>query len=140
MAWSWSHTEEAYANAEHNLRALSKETLEIIYAEWCAAQGKHGDVDTTDPAFNERKYARALKHAKTLEVDVLADFVWERAEALATCGSGGFEAWMCPHGCGPHCVSFSHPLDFEDDNAAGDAFEAACDAADLLDPFEEEPA
>jgi hypothetical protein len=115
MAWSWSHTEEAYANAERNLRALPKTELEIIYAEWRAAQGKHGVVDTTDPAFNERKYARALKHAKTLEDDVLADFVWARAEELATCDTGGFEAWMCPHGCGPHRVSFSPPEEPDDE-------------------------
>jgi hypothetical protein len=111
MAWSWSHTQQAYANAEANLRTLPKETLEIIFAEWRAAQGKHGVIDPVCPNFSERKYDRALKHAKTLPDDVLADFIWERASEFATCDNGGFEAWMCPHGCGPHCVSFSPPED-----------------------------
>jgi len=39
MAWSWSHSQQAYADAEENLRNLPKETLEIIFAEWRAAQG-----------------------------------------------------------------------------------------------------
>jgi hypothetical protein len=111
MAWSWSHTQQAYAEAEDNLRNLSKEALEIIFAEWRAAQGKHGVIDPVCPNFSERKYDRALKHAKTLPDDVLADFIWEKASEQATCDNGGFEAWMCPHGCGPHCVSFNPPED-----------------------------
>lgn len=109
MAWSWSHTSQAYANAEENLRNLSKETLETIFAEWRAAQGKHGAIDPVSPGFSERKYERALKHAKTLAHDTLVDFTWKRASEFATCDNGGFEAWMCPLGCGPHCVSFSRP-------------------------------
>ena len=111
MAWSWSHTQQAYADAEENLRTLPKETLEIIFAEWRAAQGKNGVIDPVCPNFSERKYDRALKHAKTLPDDVLADFIWEKASEFATCDNGGSEAWMCPHGCGPHCVSFSPPDD-----------------------------
>ena len=113
MAWSWSHTQQAYADAEDNLRNLPKETLEIIFAEWRAAQGKHGAIDPVSPDFNERKYERALKHAKTLPHDTLVDFVWEKASEFATCDNGGFDAWICPHGCGPHCVSFSRPEEGE---------------------------
>jgi len=40
---------------------------------------------------------------------VLADFIWEQASEYATCDNGGFNAWMCPSGCGCHCVSFSPP-------------------------------
>ena len=108
MAWSWSHSQQAYTDAEENLRNLPKETLEIIFAEWRAAQGKGGIIhDHND--FNQRKYERALKHAKTLLDDVLADFIWEQASDHATCDNGGFNAWMCPSGCGCHCVSFSPP-------------------------------
>lgn len=113
MAWSWSHTQQAYADAEENLRNLPKETLEIIFAEWRAAQGKHGVIDPVSLDFNERKYERALKHAKTLAHDTLADFIWEKASEFATCDNGGFDAWICPHGCGPHCVSFSRPEEGE---------------------------
>ena len=114
MAWSWSHTEQAYANARDNLEKLDKPTLEIIFAEWRAAQGKHGVIDPVSPGFSQRKYDRALKHAKTLPDDVLADFIWEKASEFATCDNGGFEAWMCPHGCGCHCVSFSQPEEPDD--------------------------
>jgi len=116
MAWSWSHTPQAYGNAEENLRNLPQETLEIIFAEWRAAQGKYGFVDPVSPGFSERKYDRALKHAKTLAHDTLVEFIWEKASDFATCDNGGFEAWMCPHGCGPHCVSFSPAVEDEDDD------------------------
>ena len=115
MAWSWSHTEQAYADAQENLSNLDKETLEIIFAEWRAAQGKHGAIDPVSPAFSERKYDRALGHAKALPHDTLVEFIWKRASEFATCDNGGFEAWMCPHGCGPHCVSFSPPDEDDDD-------------------------
>ena len=116
MAWSWSHTQQAYADARENLSELDRETLEIIFAEWRAAQGKNGMIDPVCPNFSERKYDRALKHAKTLDHDTLVDFIWERASEFATCDNGGFEAWMCPHGCGPHCVSFNPPEDAHGDD------------------------
>jgi hypothetical protein len=111
MAWSWSHTQQAYANARENLSEMDREQLEIIFAEWRAAQGKHGVIDPVCPNLSERKHDRALKHAKTLPDDVLADFIGEKASEQATCDKGGFEAWMCPNGCGPHSVSFSPPED-----------------------------
>ena len=118
MAWSWSHTEQAYAHAQENLSNLDRETLEIIFAEWRAAQDKHGVIDPVSPGFSQRKYDRALKHAKTLDHVTLVEFIWDKAAELRTCDNGGFEAWTCPHGCGPHCVSFSPPgEDDEDDDA-----------------------
>lgn len=131
MAWSWSHTDEAYATAERNLRALSKETLEIIFAEWRAAQDRHGVVD--EQLLANRKYARALEHAKTLPADVLADFIWEKASAQATCDNGGFAAWMCPYGCGPHCVSFSDPGE-SDESVDTDVLDL--DPTTVADPIE----
>lgn len=103
MAWSWSHAQEAYVAAEQNLRELDKETLEVIYAEWRAAR-KHGATDPID--FDERKYNRALKYAKEQDAETLADFIWEKASEQATCDNGGFNAWLCPYGCGCHTVSF----------------------------------
>ena len=105
MAWSWSHSHTGLLAAEYNMRNLPRETLEIIYAEWRAAQDKRGNV-TDCNHFNERKYERALKYAKTLPDDLLADFIWERASEHATCDNGGWNAWMCPSGCAPHCVDF----------------------------------
>lgn len=119
MAWTWSHTQQAYSDARENLSDLDRETLDIIFAEWRAAQGKRGLVDPVSPGLSERKYDRALKQAKTLAHDTLVEFIWEHASEFATCDNGGSEAWMCPHGCGPHCVSFSSPVDVEnrDDDA-----------------------
>jgi hypothetical protein len=113
MAWSWSHTTEAYDNAQENLSLLPREDLEVIYAEWRAAQSKSGRVDDSN-YFNEKKYLRALKFAKTLPDDVLADFIWERASEHATCDNGGFNAWVCPSGC--HSVPFGKPDDDDADD------------------------
>ena len=115
MAWSWSHTQQAYAAAHENLSSFDKPTLEIIFAEWRAAQGKHGVIDQVSPQFCQRKYDRALKHAETLAHDILVEFIWEKASEQATCENGGFEAWMCPFGCGCHSVSFSPPEEDEDE-------------------------
>ena len=81
MAWSWSHSQEAYENARENLSTLDRETLEIIFAEWRAAQGKGGIIHNHND-FND---------------------------------NGGFNAWMCPSGCGCHCVSFSPPAEPENE-------------------------
>lgn len=115
MAWSWSHTAEAYEYAEQQLRELPRETLEIIFAEWRAAQEKHGRINPVYAGFNERKYERALAYAKTLPEERLADFIWERASEAATCDNGGFEAWLCPSGCGCHTVPFG-PTEDDHDN------------------------
>lgn len=64
MAWSWSHTRDAMDAAERNVHRLPKETLEIVFAEWRAAQVKSGRVVANE--FNDRKYHRALAHAKEL--------------------------------------------------------------------------
>lgn len=111
MAWSWSHTHEAYDNARTNLENLSKEKLEVIFAEWRAAQGKGGIVDNVNPQFSQKKYDRALAYAKTLYHDTLVEFIWEKMSEWATCENGGFDAHSCPFGCGCHTVSFDPPED-----------------------------
>lgn len=104
MAWSWSHTHEAYENAYANLSDLDRDDLKIIFAEWRAAQGKHGVISDFNPEFNQKKYDRALKYADTLDNSAMIEFIWEHAESFATCDNGGFNAYVCPHGC--HTVSF----------------------------------
>lgn len=109
MAWSWSHTDEAYYNANENLRDKNREWLEVVFAEWHATEcydEDHplaGQLDIN--SFNEEKYNDALKNAKDLPLDVLADYIWERMSEEATCDNGGFNAWACPSGC--HTVPFS---------------------------------
>ena len=104
MAWSWSHTAEAYDNAWQNIAELPKETLDVIYAEW-KARTFDGEPDCEEcERFNERRYDRALRHASALSAVVLAEVIWDNAEEQATCDNGGFNAWVCPYGC--HTVSF----------------------------------
>src|SRR5438874_1632728 len=111
MAWSWSHTSEAYEYAREELLEQEREWLEVVFAEWRAAQEKHSHINPVHANFNERKYERALKWAKSLRDDlaeeVLAEFIWEKMEAQATCTNGGWEAWCCPYGCVCHMVPFS---------------------------------
>ena len=116
MAWEWSHTQEAYATAHENLQAVDLDELQVIYAEWESATldecgGREHDSDL---------YFAALERVQRdrLPADVLADAIWERAAEQATCTNGGHEAWMCPHGCGPHLVPFS-PV--EDEKATEEA-------------------
>lgn len=104
MAWSWSHSAEGLSAARDNLSKMPKDKLEIIFAEWRAAQRKHGVIENCGD-FDERKYDRALAYAKTLDHDTLVDFIWDKAEEASTCDNGGFELWMCPSGCCSHCVS-----------------------------------
>jgi hypothetical protein len=112
MAWSWSHSPEAYVHAEANLRSLPPEDLATIFAEWRAAQSKGGVIRDTED-FDQRKYRRALAWASRQDPAFLADWIWERASEFATCDNGGFLAWMCPSGC--HCVSFDSE-ESEDEN------------------------
>lgn len=113
MSWSWSHTAEAYENARENLGRMAYQTLQIIWAEWEAFEpsrdepGRQFDSSSSSQ-LNEAKYKAALETAKTLPKDVLAEAIWDKASELATCTNGGWEAWLCPFGCGCHMVSFSN--------------------------------
>ena len=104
MAMSWSHTQEAYATVEASLRLKDKEWLDIVYGEWNAAENDDdGNLDIN--SFNEEKYEAALKEAKELSSDELADYIWTRMSEAATCDNGGYNAWACPSGC--HTIPFS---------------------------------
>jgi hypothetical protein len=116
MAWSWSHTNEAYEAVRLNIERQDREWLEVVWAEWIAAIpdprfgiGFHAELDT-------KKYHKALVRAKRKSNDELAAFIWERTRDFATCENGGFEAWCCPFGCGCHMVSFDTPSDVEEPN------------------------
>lgn len=113
MAWSWSHTDEAYRYAESELRKLPREIQAEILAEWKAYEsGKEKDPDDFEP-FDEDVFHREFALLKfSTDLD-LADSIWSRAEVNATCDNGGYNAWMCPYGCGPHCVDFG-PEDGEE--------------------------
>ncbi len=101
MAWSWSHTQEAYDNACLNLALLDKSELDIIYGEWQAHIDESSSLVT---GFDEKCYYIGLDIAKHTDVNILLDKIWTKVKAFATCDNGGFKAWVCPYGC--HTVSF----------------------------------
>lgn len=101
MAWSWSHTHEAYRNAERNLGLLSLDELRVIWAEW----------DGNDHEGEVARFGRGLRKANQLTVEELRELIWRRASEAARCDNGGWNAWMCPFGC--HKVSFDAPPTLE---------------------------
>lgn len=104
MAWSWSHTDTAYNAARENLHDLPLTDLHVIYAEWRASQFGTKHFDPVCPGHDSRRYWDALRHAVDLPGDVLADIIWDWSSEYATCDNGGWNAWVCPHGC--HTVPF----------------------------------
>jgi hypothetical protein len=105
MAWEWSHTQEAYANAESNLHNLKDSEIVMIFAEWCALDSREDYAG----GFNPVKYIRGMMKAvhsirKYDRESMLDSVIWEKSSEQATCDNGGFNAWVCPYGC--HRVSF----------------------------------
>jgi len=56
-------------------------------------------------------YEAILAELKTLDDETLNDEIWDFAEAQAECDNGGWNAYLCPHQCGPHSVPFSARCD-----------------------------
>jgi hypothetical protein len=106
MSWSWSHATEAYDAARRNMERLPRETRNVIAAEWLAAIPHprwgihfHAELDL-------RKYYRSLPRVSEWDDEKIDDYIWQRVEDLATCTNGGWEAHLCPFGCGCHMVPF----------------------------------
>ena len=104
MAWSWSHTQEAYDNALHNLTAwcvLHTKRLYEVYAEWKAynPKGEYPDLQLDEDVYHE-----AVVEAAGMEPETLAECVWRKASAQSFCDEGGHFLWMCPFGCPDHKV------------------------------------
>lgn len=118
MAWSWSHTVEAYENAKMCVELLPRKELEVIFAEWKVDQYIKSITLVVDESLVQNMGVVALgfeprvkifkewrKKASDIPADALADQIWEWMEELRTCDNGGFNAWACPFGC--HTVPFS---------------------------------
>lgn len=97
MAWEWSHSDEAYRNAEANVHKLPKYKLIEILREWAYADREEAGKK---PSF------RLTFNARAMSQEELADKVWRRADELALCTNGGWAAYICPEGC--HTVSFDN--------------------------------
>lgn len=121
MAWSWSHTNEAYANAQENLKTFDDETIAVICAEWKAyCKASVGE-------FNRFAYNWAIQKARKLIRKGMREYVesdiWDAMSEFATCDNGGFNAWCCPFGC--HKVPFDNIRDEEErarEKAESEAF------------------
>ena len=127
MAWEWSHTAEAYEYAESRLKKMRIGLIREIWAEWQTYQKAQKEAweearkeaeeeDWPEPThvnesddFDQDYYKEMLKEAKTdyYSKESLCIDIWHWAKELATCTNGGWEAWMCPYGCGCHMVPFS---------------------------------
>jgi len=73
--------------------------LAVIYAEW--------HMELNEDEWVESRYKEARREARRLMrhgKDVVADMIWGWASEARTCDNGGHNLWMCPHGCGCHCV------------------------------------
>lgn len=116
MAWSWSHTDEAYAAVEEQLNDKADDAnngdedaanwLHVVWAEWVASDWQNHLVMAD---LNLRKYelciVRAKRQGESLGYEKLTKDIWEWTSELAACTNGGHEAYLCPHGC--HLLPFS---------------------------------
>jgi hypothetical protein len=102
MAWEWSHTDEAYADARQHVERLPRRELLTILREWA-----YEDRGDRTARMSIRGAFRLPAGVRTLPTDVLADMAWARAEAHRTCTNGGWDAYVCPYGC--HTVPFDPP-------------------------------
>lgn len=121
MAWSWSHTIDAYEDAREQVQRLSKAELLTILREWAYYDREqantlrfHGSQVWTDTRGKTRVRGFRLPNGvRRLTQDTLADLVWDRMSAHATCTNGGWDAYCCPDGC--HTVPFA-PVDDQTDS------------------------
>lgn len=127
MAWSWSHTPEAYHAARVQLDRLKKGQLNAIYSEWKYAQRKKEierleqeasdrgeELDIPFDAIVQKELFRTSElEALKIPHDILADQIWDWMEEQSTCDNGGFNAWCCPYGC--HTVPFDYPRNYNPD-------------------------
>ena len=118
MAWEWSHTADAHEKALKNLGKKSMKFLSECFAEWkchhiseVVKTFEHQlfnisedvffnipEEINTDP-FSDGRYEHFLSVAKKMNKGALVDFIWEKASEQRTCENGGYDPWMCPHGC-----------------------------------------
>lgn len=116
MVWSWSHTAEGIENVRDNIAALPPEKLVEVHAEWkaydaairihaemMAAEGEEFDTENIvcpDNYFDEQTYNAFVKgiDPKTAALDILIQYIFERACDHATCDNGGFNAYITPYG------------------------------------------
>ena len=85
----------------------AQEWLLVVWAEWQAENWR----DWRSHEFDMRRYQRALRRAYRIATNgswrQLAEDIWEKPQEYSTCTSGGWEAYVCPSGCGCHLIPFT---------------------------------
>ncbi len=115
MAWEWSHSQEGLDNARRQMESLERVIRETIAAEWMGTPRCPYGLFSHSNDLDMKLYRRGLKRAARWSDEKLNDMIWKKMSEYATCSNGGWEAYCCPHHCGPHTVSFSPPDETEDD-------------------------
>lgn len=112
--WEWGHSPEAYDNVRENLHNLPHATLLEIMGEWDAreAAGSNSLMAADFDAVDTTKYAR-------LPVDVLADAIYEKAQAASNTDNGGFHFWVCPYGCHKVSADVEAPQEMDEAGVKG---------------------
>ena len=111
MAWSWSHTQEAYDNARKQLDIQTPQFLIVCWAEWKTHEREQQEEEFDFTQWQEA-YANFVLAAESLwkqNPDAVINDVWDKMEEKSTCTNGGERAWCCPDGC--HTVPFEEPSD-----------------------------
>lgn len=104
MAWSWSHSPDAYRAAEHNLSRLSLTELKTIAREWMYHDRKARGAIRHRPGAKRPAGFRLPSFLARASREVLIAWIWERMESHQMCDNGGWNAYACPYGC--HTVPF----------------------------------
>ncbi len=106
MAWSWSHSQEAYVYARSGLSKLPINTLIEVAAEWkvllAYREANPSHQWCNDPPYTTDVYLSKLNDArrgvKQYTCDALVEYVWDCMQEAATCDNGGYNAWVDPQG------------------------------------------
>ncbi len=114
--WEWSHAPEAYEALQEHLLVKPRSFLEVVYAEWKSCTGGYFPVRRERACigtggFDDRRYQRALSAARYLSTDELAERIFEWSKRQSLCTNGGYEALVCPCGCGVHEIPWEAPAD-----------------------------
>ena len=131
MAWEWSYGAEALHQVRKNLHIQPIDWLVAVRYEWecCDHSNSIARQDVREEAIElgdcpddaEGAYQYDFQAFEQLPVaaekdfrrrfnknstpDLLADYIYDRAEGHSSCNNGGFSVWVCPSGC--HTVTVS---------------------------------
>ena len=109
--WSWSHTQEAYYNAQRNLHNRSKKWLDEVWAEWQTAQDCPAENTWDEPGMERERsiYLEQIMSTKpkteplteqeaqtlcTFCKDLFGDEVPCNCNAFKYCPARNLDAWI----------------------------------------------